>query len=74
MRKRRDINELRQVKDAVYRAPRSHKERLAERKSISFNQQELHDFSVELLQEIMGVSSVNIEEDIIHEYIKEYFD
>lgn len=74
MRKRRDINELRQVKDTVYRAPRSHKERLAERKSISFNQQELHDFSVELLQEIMGVSSVNIEEDIIHEYIKEYFD
>ena len=74
MRKRRDIYELRQVKDAVYKAPQSHKERLAERKSISFNQEELHDFSVELIQEVLGLNSISIEEDLIYEYIKEYFD
>ncbi len=74
MRKRRDINELRQVKDAVYKAPKSHKERLSERKSIAFNQEELHDFSVELIQEVLGVSSISIEEDLIYEYVKEYFD
>ena len=74
MRKRRNLNELRQVKDAVYKAPKSYKERLEEKKSISFNQEELHDFSVELIQEVLGLSSMSIEEDLIYEYIKEYFD
>ncbi len=74
MRKRRNLNELRQVKDAVYKAPKSYKERLEEKKSISFNQEELHDFSVELIQEVLGLSSMSIEEDLIYEYVKEYFE
>tara|TARA_B100000674_G_scaffold482365_1_gene484700 strand:- start:150 stop:392 length:243 start_codon:yes stop_codon:yes gene_type:complete len=74
MSKKRNLNELRQVKDAVYKAPKSYKERLEEKKSISFNQEELHDFSVELIQEVLGLNSISIEEDLIYEYIKEYFD
>ncbi len=74
MSKERTIDEYRQVKGFGYVAPHSHKERLAERKSIAFNQQELHDFSVELIQEVLGVSSISIEEDLIYEYVKEYFD
>ena len=74
MRKRRNLNELRQVKDAIYKAPRSHKERLSENKTIRFNQDELHDFSIELIQEVLGVSSISIEEDLIHDYVKGYFE
>ncbi len=74
MSKKRNLNELRQVKDAVYKAPKSYKERLEEKKSISFNQEELHDFSVELIQEVLGLSSMSIEEDLIYEYVKEYFE
>ena len=74
MSKKRNLNELRQVKDAVYKAPKSYKERLEEKKSISFNQEELHDFSVELIQEVLGLNSISIEEDLIYEYVKEYFE
>ena len=74
MSKKRNLNELRQVKDAVYKAPKSYKKIVAENKTIRFSQDDLHDFSVELLQDILGISSINIEEDLIHDHIKSYFE
>ena len=74
MSKRRTINELRQVKAFGYRAPHSHDNRLDENRRVSFTKEELRDFSVELLQEVMDMSSISIEEDLIYEYVKEYFD
>ena len=49
MRKKRTINELRQVKDAVYKKPKSHFVKLDERKIVRFNREELLRFAADLV-------------------------
>tara|TARA_A100001037_G_C15030545_1_gene580694 strand:- start:803 stop:1024 length:222 start_codon:yes stop_codon:yes gene_type:complete len=72
--KKRSINELRQVKDAVYKRPQSHFKRLEESKTVRFTQEDLHSFSAELLKDVLGVSSISIDVDIIDKHVRSYFE
>ena len=67
MSKKRTKNEFRQVKGFGYRPPHSHRERLQEQKTLTFNKESLKNFTEGLLvlEELTDTS--------IEDYINEYF-